>query len=411
MNKITEREKTLLPRFVLKEESTHILSVRVDKNGKLLLDHYHSVNLTTSSSGGNHTHPGKSIAGDCGSGYTHDNFAYTYGGGSSHSHSVSGNTGDTVAYDLNHTHTVNLTTTTNSIPSHSHSARKCGFAGCTACSIMHDHTLSGSSASASKSHSHSVSGNTQTGQGTIDNHYHTISLSTNSVSHTHAVGTLTVGSQVCDGGYNHTHTISGYLPSVSHSHSVSGSTGYAACEIPPNQPPSPPTSLLCEGQTNPHGVADTTPEFSAIYNDPDTGDTATHAYIQVNTTSDFTGTMMWDSGWIDIPNVTEGNRCEDITYAGTSLSLNGKKYYWRIKFKDDDGAEGEWSAVAEFTMASIEKLLNGYYDINISKILNNEYDIELSVVLSAIYNIIEGALPGVIYFSKYFHSDLSKNFR
>jgi len=60
---------------------------------------------------------------------------------------------------------------------------------------------------------------------------------------------------------------------------------------------------------------------------------------------------MWDSGWLDIANVDIGNRCEEISYAGTPLTLVGDKYYWRIKFKDTGDNEGPWSTEeAHFTM-------------------------------------------------------------
>ena len=117
-----------------------------------------------------------------------------------------------------------------------------------------------------------------------------------------------------------------------------------------NSAPTAPTSLLCEGLSNPQAVTDLMPEFSAVYNDPDSGDIATQAYIQVNTSSAFDGTSMWDSGWFAISNVTAGNRCADISYAGATLDLDGSDYYWRIKFKDDDGAEGAWSDTASFRM-------------------------------------------------------------
>jgi len=48
-----------------------------------------------------------------------------------------------------------------------------------------------------------------------------------------------------------------------------------------SNPPTAPTSLLCEGQTNPIHVGDPTPEFSAVYNDDDSTDVATHAELQV----------------------------------------------------------------------------------------------------------------------------------
>ena len=119
----------------------------------------------------------------------------------------------------------------------------------------------------------------------------------------------------------------------------------------PNQSPSAPYSLKCENSTNPTGVTDLTPEFKAIGDDPDSNDVLTHAWIQVGTSQG--GNDMWDSGWIDISNFTEPNYCQEISYAGTALSLNGTTYYWRIKFKDDDGAVGAWSTeTATFTMGT-----------------------------------------------------------
>jgi len=162
---------------------------------------------------------------------------------------------------------------------------------------------------------------------------------------------------------------SGFSSTITDSYTSPGSRpmGITWDERYANEPPSSPTSLLCEGQINPTGVTDFTPEFSAIYNDPDSGDIATHAQIQVDDDSSF-ASPIWDSGWLDISDVTEGSRCADISYAGPALSLNAQKYYWRIRFKDDDGAEGSWSTEeAYFIMAgeqscSLDALLKGVYD-------------------------------------------------
>jgi len=62
-------------------------------------------------------------------------------------------------------------------------------------------------------------------------------------------------------------------------------------------------------------------------------------------------TFVWQSAWFAIADVTEGNRCAVIPYDGSGLSLDGNKYYWRIKFKDDGENPGAFSALAEFTMA------------------------------------------------------------
>ena len=117
-----------------------------------------------------------------------------------------------------------------------------------------------------------------------------------------------------------------------------------------NTPPTEPSSLLTEGSTNPPGIADTTPEFSAIFNDPNSGDTGIYYQIQVNTASDFTGTSMWDSSLTSMTATAIGARSPDISYAGTTLTLNGTTYYWRIKFADNNGATSPWSSAGNFTM-------------------------------------------------------------
>lgn len=122
-----------------------------------------------------------------------------------------------------------------------------------------------------------------------------------------------------------------------------GSEPYLAITYTENQAPTAPTSLLCEGATNPLDVTDTTPELSAIYNDPDAGDIANKYRIQVDDDPAF-DTPIWDSGAAGtaMANVTAGQRCADISYAGSALTV-AITYYWRIKFWDDDGAEGAWS--------------------------------------------------------------------
>jgi len=117
-----------------------------------------------------------------------------------------------------------------------------------------------------------------------------------------------------------------------------------------NASPTAPTSLLTEEATNPTKVTDLTPEFSAIFNDPDTGDTGIHYEIEVNTATDFSGTVMWDSGQLGMTPTAIGARSPDISYAGTTLSQNGTKYYWRIRFADNHGAVSPW-ATANFIMS------------------------------------------------------------
>ncbi|MBU0572673.1 hypothetical protein KKE60_03900, partial [Patescibacteria group bacterium] len=121
-----------------------------------------------------------------------------------------------------------------------------------------------------------------------------------------------------------------------------------------SQNPTAPTSLLTEGLTNPTNITDTTPEFSALCNDPDTGQVLNKYQIQVDDDSDFSSTL-WDSGssGTSMTDCIAGNRSQDITYGESALVLDGTTYYWRIKFWDDTGLEGVWDTEsATFAMAS-----------------------------------------------------------
>ncbi len=143
----------------------------------------------------------------------------------------------------------------------------------------------------------------------------------------------------------------------------------AASNSAPTAPTTPYSNdtTAQSGQTNPTGITDTTPAFSAIYNDPDSGDVANKYRVEVNTASDFGGTVMWDSGagGTSMTDTTAGNRCPDIIYAGSALS-NSTTYYWRITFWDDDDTEGTVSATQNFTTGTITScssvVLNALYE-------------------------------------------------
>ena len=117
-----------------------------------------------------------------------------------------------------------------------------------------------------------------------------------------------------------------------------------------NYKPNQPSSLETESLTNPGQVIDTTPEFTAIYVDTNSGDTSVYYRIEVNTASDFLGTSMWDSTKTEFPSpITNGDRSSEISYSGTTLEWSST-YYWRIKLWDNYDAESDWSATAQFTM-------------------------------------------------------------
>jgi hypothetical protein len=149
--------------------------------------------------------------------------------------------------------------------------------------------------------------------------------------------------------YNTTYYWQSYAidPGGSNSWSSTQSTPYSF-SIPLSQP-SIPNSLLVDDLNGPvTGIADPTPYFSAVHNDGN--GFAGNAYqIQVNTSSDFTGTMMWDSGTVSMTNTVSGGRSPNITYAGSTLNISGTRYFWRIRFTDTASTVSSWSDVANFS--------------------------------------------------------------
>ncbi|MFC1905934.1 hypothetical protein ACFLWJ_00430 [Chloroflexota bacterium] len=111
--------------------------------------------------------------------------------------------------------------------------------------------------------------------------------------------------------------------------------------------PNAPISPLCENESNPTGVQDTTPEFGWDFSDPDIPDSQSAYQILVASTSENltanTGDL-WNSGKVASTSSTS------ITYAGTSLGTSwGTTYYWKVKTWDKSDAEGVYCAEQTFT--------------------------------------------------------------
>lgn len=295
------------------------------------------------------------------------------GGSSVHAHSITGsgstNGGATSNEDSGssnngtspHTHTINSGTTgdENSIPAYYTmifgSKDSTGFATSGLVSMTTDTPPLGWTRYSSLD-SKFVIGSTSSGTtgGSDATHRHTASLRTNTRS-------------AVDGGGSRVYSLSG-----THYHTCNTYTGYntnipnyvntlfferntslvtsLGSEVSLNVAPTAPTIPYTEGSANPTQVGDLTPEFSAIFNDPDTGNTGDFYQIQVNTASDFSGTEMWDSGLQSMTSTAIGARSPDISYNGTTLSPDGTTYYWRIKFADNWGGVSPWSSTSQFTM-------------------------------------------------------------
>jgi len=151
--------------------------------------------------------------------------------------------------------------------------------------------------------------------------------------------TITSGS--CAGTFN---------PADGSCSSVTAAMTIQANWEPDNSAPTAPTNPWINDTSSPAVIADTTPYFSAIFNDPDTGDYSEQYQIQVNTNNTFTGTSMWDTGLTSMTQTAVGQRTSNLNYGGSSLSLDGSTYYWRIRMSDAALLTSPYSAVAQFTM-------------------------------------------------------------
>lgn len=103
-------------------------------------------------------------------------------------------------------------------------------------------------------------------------------------------------------------------------------------ELRTNAAPNIPTGL---SPANGAVVPTLTPDLLATFSDPDAGDTPLNADIEVQRVSD--SAAMWTQ-----TNVTSLNDGV-VTYAGTALAWE-TQYRWRVRFADQSGLEGTYSA-------------------------------------------------------------------
>ncbi|MBU1120114.1 DUF2341 domain-containing protein [Patescibacteria group bacterium] len=199
---------------------------------------------------------------------------------------------------------------------------------------------------------------TQGGTGGVATHTHSVTIVTNAGGGYDSTGDRALSAA----GSMHTHSCSTTTASASNVPAYIETLFYQrkdteiaslGTEEVGNIAPNAPTLLLTEGLTDPLKISDVTPELSAVFTDPDSADTGKYYQIQVNTSSDFTGTVMWDTTQTILsPELSNGSRMPDVSYAGTDLSTS-VIYYWRIKFWDNavTGSQASpWSATAQFAI-------------------------------------------------------------
>jgi hypothetical protein len=157
-----------------------------------------------------------------------------------------------------------------------------------------------------------------------------------------------------------------------------------------NNAPTTPTDLLTDGQTNPTGVMDAYPKFSAVYRDPDESDYAVYYRLQVSTSSTNWSAPAWDSGKTAMAMTAVDTRSPDITYGNAPLTLDGGTYYWRIKFWDDEGYEGDFStSTASFAVGEVDPTATYYWRIKFWDAEGNEGSYSTSMASFTMQPVIE----------------------
>ncbi len=224
-------------------------------------------------------------------------------------------------------------------------------------------------------------------------HSHTIEITTgepSAIANAYGSGSLFANSTHVHSGTSTTNTVSN-LPSyttVIYAQRKTSLGSIVGAEDTQNSNPNPPTELQIENLVGfPTNISDFTPEFTAIFSDADGDDTGNYYQIEVNTSSDFTGTIMWDSTkTAAMPAISNGGRSPEISYAGDTL-ISGNTYYWRIKFWDSNtyNSASDWSATGQFTMDAAPTA--------ISTNISNSSDIyaDIPITIQTVYSDPDGS--------------------
>ena len=164
---------------------------------------------------------------------------------------------------------------------------------------------------------------------------------------------------------------------------------YLIVEYTLNHPPLIPGDLQVEGQANPDDITEQRPNFTAIYNDDNEDDRAVVYQLQVIREGGNFEYPLLDTRNQDMEPTESGQRISAIEFAGRDwegadvepLLLDGMKYFWRIKFWDDEGengTEGDWSQAATFSMFNENDVLTGIK----AKAVKIHYDFSTGNVIS-----------------------------
>ena len=115
--------------------------------------------------------------------------------------------------------------------------------------------------------------------------------------------------------------------------------------------PLPPVRLRCEYLENPVCLATSAPRFGWVPEHPRRGARQAAYQIIVSPEEEFLAKGIgdyWDSQRVD------SGRTSDIPYDGVPL-WSGKRYFWRVRWWDEEGNESPWSEAAWFEMGLLQE--------------------------------------------------------
>jgi len=133
-------------------------------------------------------------------------------------------------------------------------------------------------------------------------------------------------------------------PTGTNTFSATQSTPYSFTTV---VQPTAPTGLQVGGSQNPMNVTNQNPNFTAICNHPISGYVMNQYEVQISFDRTF-ASPFWDSTQLSMASCTQGSRSANLPYSGTALALDGKTYYWRVRFWDTAGTAGAWSTEYAF---------------------------------------------------------------
>ena len=99
------------------------------------------------------------------------------------------------------------------------------------------------------------------------------------------------------------------------------------------------------GLNNPEGtnaLGERDLEFSALVY-PTVAADVTEVIVQLSATADFAA-VWWDSGWVTLSAPVSGSGDRTPDFSSRRVSTNGRKWYWRMRYRDSAEGRSPWSA-------------------------------------------------------------------